>query len=245
MTQTMPLEARNARRGAAPLELPDATGLLGVFGGTFDPIHLGHLHAARQVVERLGLAKLLFVPAGTPPHKRSGRLAPARLRCEWVRRATQGEARFAVDALEVERSGPSFSVDTLRTIGARVAPRLPVFVVGCDALAEMGTWREPEEILTLAHLAVMARRGGPESSLAQSFPESLAGALDFDASGLFARHRRGASWVRWVEIDALPISSTEVRARLAAGRPVRDLLPAAIEDAVVASGAYRHEGSRE
>jgi nicotinate-nucleotide adenylyltransferase len=245
MTQTLPVEARDARSGAAPLELPDATGLLGVFGGTFDPIHLGHLHAARQVVERLGLERLLFVPSGTPPHKRTGRLAPARLRCEWVRRAIAGDPRFAVDPLEVERSGPSFSVDTLRTIGARVAPRLPVFVVGCDALAEMGTWREPERILTLAHLAVIARRGGPESSLARSFPESLAGALDFDASGLFARHRRGPSWVRWLEIDALPISSTDIRARLAAGRSVRELLPPAIEAELVASGAYAEEDSAE
>jgi nicotinate-nucleotide adenylyltransferase len=245
MTQTMLLEARDARSGAAPLELPDATGLLGVFGGTFDPIHLGHLHAARQVLERLGLARLLFVPAGAPPHKRNERLAPARLRCEWVRRAIEGDPRFGVDALEVERNGPSFSVDTLRTIGARVAPRLPGFVVGWDALAEMGTWREPEQILALAHLAVIARRGGPASSLARSFPESLAGALEFDASGLFARHRRCASWVRWVEIDALPISSTDVRARLAAGRSVRELLPATIEGAVVASGAYAGTGAAE
>ena len=239
-------EARGARSGSAPLELPDATGLLGIFGGTFDPIHLGHVHAARQVVDRLGLARLVFVPAGTPPHKRGGQLAPARLRCEWVRLAVAGNPRFAVDNLEVERAGPSFSVDTVRTIGSRVAPGLPVFVVGCDALAEMGTWREPEAILELAHLAVIARRDPgtrDEGNLAARFPSALAGALEFDAHGLFARHRHSDSWVRWVEIDALPISSTDVRARLAAGSSVRELLPASIHDAVVASGVYAGKGA--
>ena len=239
-------DARDGRSDAAPLGLPDAAGLLGVFGGTFNPIHLGHLHAARQVVQRLALSRLLFVPSGTPPHKRGERLAPARLRCEWVRRAVAGEARLAVDALEVDRAGISFSVDTLRTIGARVAPQLPVFVIGCDALADMGSWREPETILEIAHLAVIARRepGAPdEGTLAARFPSALAGGLEFDARGLFARHRRSDTWVRWLEIDALPISATEVRARLAAGLPARDLLPASIHDSVVASGVYERDGA--
>lgn len=246
MTRTTLGEARDARSEAKPLELPNATGLLGVFGGTFDPIHLGHLHAARQVLDRLGLARLLFVPSGAPPHKR-GAVAPARLRFEWVRRAVAGDERFGVDALEVDRAGPSFSVDTLRTIGARVAPRLPVFVVGCDALADMGSWRDPEAILEIAHLAVIARRdpGAPdEGTLAARFPSALAGALEFDSRGLFARHRHSDTWVRWVEIDALPISSTDVRARLAAGRSVRELLPASIHDAVLASGVYVEKGAR-
>lgn len=246
MKRTTLGEARNGR-SAKPLELPDATGLLGVFGGTFDPIHLGHLHAARQVLDRLGLARLLFVPSGAPPHKPGVQVAPARLRCEWVRRAVADDERFGVDALEVERAGPSFSVDTLRTIGARVAPQLPVFVVGCDALADMGTWREPETILEIAHLVVIARRdpGAPdEGTLAARFPSALAGALEFDRHGLFARHRHSDTWVRWLEIDALPISSTDVRAHLAAGRSVRDLLPASIHDAVLASGVYAGKGAR-
>ena len=246
MTQLRPRKAPVARSGAATLPLPDAAGLLGVFGGTFDPIHRGHVHAARQVLERLALARLLFVPSGTPPHKQDDRLAPARLRCEWVRRAVEGDARFAVDTLEVDREGPSYSVDTLRTIGARVAPQLPVFVIGCDALADMGSWREPETILEIAHLAVMARLepGAPdEGTLAERFPSGLAGALEFDARGLSARHRRSDTWVRWVEIDALPISATEVRARLAAGLSVRELLPPPIHDAVVASAVYDSEGS--
>jgi nicotinate-nucleotide adenylyltransferase len=212
-------------------------GLLGVFGGTFDPIHLGHLRAAEQVVELLGLERLLFVPSGTPPHKRGEGLAPARLRLEWVRRAIAGNKRFEVDALEVERAGPSFSVDTLRAIGARVAPAKPVFVIGCDAVAELASWRDPRAVLELAHLAVMERREGG-GGLAERFPAELAGDLELADDGRSARHRRAGTWVRWLEIDALPISATDVRARLRAGRSVRYLVPDSIHDDLVASGAY-------
>ncbi len=214
-----------------------AAGLLGVFGGTFNPIHLGHLRAAEQVVELLGLERLLLVPSGTPPHKREERLAPARLRLDWVRRAALGNKRFEVDAVEVERAGPSFSVDTLRAVGARVAPAKPVFVIGSDALPELASWREPQAILALAHLAVMARRetGG---ALAERFPPALAPALELAPDGRAARHRSAGTWVRWLEIDALPISATDVRARLRAGRSVRYLVPEAIHDDVVASGVY-------
>lgn len=214
-------------------------GLLGVFGGTFNPIHLGHLRAAEQVVELLGLARLAFVPSGTPPHKEDDRLAPARLRLEWVRRAVAGNKHFEVDAIEVEREGRSFSVDTLREIGARVAPRRPVFVIGCDALAELATWREPQAILELAHLAVMAR--GPETpgALADCFPEALRGALEFDAGGRSARHRRAGTWLRWLEIEPLPISATDLRARIRAGRSIRYLVPDSIHDEVAACEAYR------
>lgn len=217
-------------------------GLLGVFGGTFNPIHLGHLRAAEQVVEQLGLARLAFVPSGTPPHKED-RLAPAPLRLEWVRRAVAGNKHFEVDALEVEREGRSFSVDTLREIGARVAPRRPVFVIGCDALTELATWREPQAILELAHLAVMAREPAPAGALADCFPEALRGALEFEAAGRRARHRSAGTWLRWLEIEPLPISATDLRSRIRAGRSIRYLVPDSIHDEVAACEAYR--GARD
>jgi nicotinate-nucleotide adenylyltransferase len=217
-------------------------GLLGVFGGTFNPIHLGHLRAAEQVVELLGLERMLFVPAADPPHKREDGLAPAALRLAWVRRAVAGNKRFEVDALELARDGPPFSVDTLREIGARVAPARPVFVIGCDALAELGSWREPATILRLAHLAVMARgpaaAPGAPGPLRRHFPAELAGAFAFEADGLAAQHREADTWARWLSIDPLDVSATDVRARLRAGRSVRYLLPEAIHDDVVESGVY-------
>jgi nicotinate-nucleotide adenylyltransferase len=210
---------------------------LGIYGGTFNPIHLGHLRAAEQVVEQLGLQRLLFVPSGTPPHKTEERMAPARLRLEWVRRAAAGNKRFEVDALEVERTGPSYSVETVRAIGARIAPALPVFVIGCDALAELETWHEPARLLELAHLAVVARPGGG-LSLGSCMPASLAEAFAFAPDGRSARHRRAGSSVRWLEIEALPISSTDVRDRIRAGRSIRYLVPDPIHDELLACPEY-------
>lgn len=219
-------------------------GLLGVYGGTFNPIHLGHLRAADQVVEQLGLERMLFVPSGIPPHKRDDRLAPAALRLAWVRRAVEGNKRFEVDAIEVERGGTSFSVDTLREIGTRVAPRKPVFVIGCDALADLGTWREPVAILELAHLAVVARRGDGAGTLERVFPVPLAAALWFEPDGLAARHRHADTWVRWVEIEALPIASTDLRERIRTGRSIRYLVPEALHDDLVSCASYGGDGAR-
>jgi nicotinate-nucleotide adenylyltransferase len=159
------------------------------------------------------------------------------MRLEWTRRAVAGNKRFEVDPIEVERPGPSFSVDTLRAVGARVAPRKPVFVIGCDALVELASWREPEAVLELAHLAVVARREAA-GALAERFPPALAPALELAPDGRSARHRSAGTWVRWLEIDALPISATDVRARLRTRRSVRYLVPEAIHDDVVASGVY-------
>jgi nicotinate-nucleotide adenylyltransferase len=214
-------------------------GALGVYGGTFNPIHLGHLRAAEQVAEQLGLARILFVPAGTPPHKTEERIAPARLRLDWVRRAVAGNKRFDVDALEIERDGPSYSVDTLGAIGARIAPARPVFLIGCDALAELETWREPARLLELAHLAVVARPGDPRGvTLGSCMPRALAAAFACAADGRSARHRGAPTAMVWLEIEALPISSTDVRERIRAGRSIRYLVPDAIHDELLACPDY-------
>ena len=153
---------------------------VGIFGGTFNPIHLGHLHAAEEVLDELGLERMLFVPSGEPPHKTASQrdpIAPAELRLAWTRAATAGNPRFAVEALEVERGGTSYSVETLRTLGKQIAPDLPVFVIGADAFAEVGTWREPDALFTLANFAVHhtpRRRCSRERSLA---PDARAGRL--------------------------------------------------------------------
>jgi nicotinate-nucleotide adenylyltransferase len=220
-----------------------SAGMLGVYGGTFNPIHLGHLRAAEQVVELLGLERLLFVPSGTPPHKPDERMAPARLRLDWVRRAVASNKRFEVDALEVEREGPSYSVDTLAAIGARIAPSKPVFVIGCDALAELDTWRDPARLVELAHLAVVARPGERADRLIPGcLPPSLAPAFTLAGDGRSARHASAGTWLRWLEIEALPISSTDVRERIRTGRSIRYLVPDAIHDELTACPEYAGAG---
>ena len=213
----------------------------GIFGGTFNPIHLGHLRAAEEVLEALALERMLFVPSGEPPHKaaRAGDpIAPAAQRLAWVRAATAGNPRFAVDALEVERGGASYSVETLRTLGGRIAPELPVFVIGVDAFAEVGTWREPEALFTLANFAVITRPGPPARAGAHWLPERVRGEFELAENGESARHRRTGSWVRRLEIAALDISASDIRARLRCGRSVRYLLPESIWEAVLQSRVY-------
>ena len=212
---------------------------IGLFGGTFNPIHLGHLRAAEEVAEKLDLERVVFLPSAEPPHKQESEevIASARDRLQWVRLAIQGNPRFDLDPIELDRRGPSYSVDTLRALqgGARQEP--PVFVIGLDAFAEIDSWREPEALFSLASFAVLTRPPAERSTLADCLPRSAAG-LELAPDGSSARHPSAPTWVRLVEITALDISSTDVRARLRAGLSVRYLVPEAVREAILESGVY-------
>jgi nicotinate-nucleotide adenylyltransferase len=219
-------------------EPPARTGLL---GGTFNPIHVAHLRAAEDVAEALGLARVVFVPSATPPHKKPAPgevMAPAELRLAWVARAVAGNPCFAVDDLEVARGGLSYSVETLRAYGARLAPERPVFVIGQDAMAEIHTWKEPAELLALAHFAVMTRPPLAPASLAALLPPDLARAFAFEPDGAAAHHREAGTWMRRVPVTPLDVSASDLRARIRGGRSVRYLIPDAVREAVLASGVY-------
>ena len=218
-----------------------ASAQVGLFGGTFNPIHIGHLRAAEEVGEALGLERVVFVPSAQPPHKLPHRrdiLAPASLRLAWVKAAIASNPRFAVDALELERQGPSYSVDTLRTFAARLGPAHCVFVIGQDAFVELGSWREPGALLALAHFAVTTRPPCRTGSLKSWMPRSLASEVELAADGLSGQHRSAKTWIRALETTSLDISSSDIRARIRAGRSVRYLLPDGIHDAVVQSRVY-------
>jgi nicotinate-nucleotide adenylyltransferase len=214
---------------------------VGIFGGTFNPIHVGHLRAAEEVVEALGLERLIFVPCAQPPHKRTldgDPIAPARARLAWVSLAVADNCRFGVDPLEVERGGPSYSVDTLRAIGARTRPELPVFVLGQDAFLDVGTWREPAALFTLAHFAVITRPPSAAGSLADWLPEAVRPDVELAPDGRSGRHLRAGTWLRVLEITALDVSASDIRRRLREGRSVRYLLPEGVRRAVTESGVY-------
>ena len=217
---------------------------IGIYGGTFNPIHLGHLRAAEESVELLGLERMLFVPSALPPHKDegdAGPIAPARDRLEWVRLAIAGNPRFALDPIEVERGGASYLVDTLRALARRVAPELPVFLIGQDAFAEVDTWREPEVLFTLAHFAVTPRPPVLAGNLDQWLPTCLRDHIELAPDGASGRHRRAGTWIRLLPIAALDISASEIRARLRKGRSVRYLLPEAVREAIMRSQTYAGE----
>ena len=213
----------------------------GLFGGTFNPVHVAHLRAAEDVAETLGLERVVFVPSATPPHKKPApgeTMAPAALRLAWVRLAVAGNPRFAVDDLEVARGGPPYTVETLRVYRERLAPEVPVFLIGQDAMREIDTWKKPEALLGLTHFAVMTRPPLAPLPLADVIPHELARAFDFDAGGQVARHRTAGTLVRRVAITALDVSASDLRARLRSGRSVRYLIPDAVREAVLESAAY-------
>ncbi len=217
--------------------------LVGVYGGTFNPIHVGHLRAAEEVAEALALARVLFVPSAVPPHKADdagGAIAPAVLRLDWVRRAIADNPGFAAESIEVDRGGASYLVDTLAGLREQLArsDEEPVFLVGSDAFAEMGAWREPAALFALSHYAVMVRPPLRTGSLAEWLPEAVRDDIELAPDGRSGRHRQAGTWLRLVEIAGFDVSASDLRARLRDGRSVRYLLPESIRDAVLESGVY-------
>jgi nicotinate-nucleotide adenylyltransferase len=199
-------------------DLP-ACGRIGVFGGTFDPIHLAHLALAERVRETLELDRVLFVPAAVPPHKLDAAITPGKLRLEMVEIAIASNPAFAADDLELRRSGPSYTVDTVRSLAQRHGGCEFFLAIGGDSLAEFPTWRDPAGILEHVRLAVIRRPGSP-TAVPAGIP---------------------ADKVTFVEAPLLEIASRDLRARVAAGRSIRYLVPAAVEAFIRAHRLYRAE----
>jgi nicotinate-nucleotide adenylyltransferase len=189
---------------------------VGLLGGTFDPIHLGHLRAAETAREGLGLDLVVFLPSGEPPH-RTGPLAPALDRFTMACLASAGHPHFAVWDTELKRSGPSYTVDTLDGLRAEHPDDELVLVVGGDTWPEMTGWREPERLFSLAEVAVVGRPGQPSSAVTPPFPGARVGR---------------------VEGPALPISATSIRDLVARGESVRYLVPLAVAEFIARRGLY-------
>lgn len=215
---------------------------IGLFGGTFNPIHLGHLRAAEEVREALGLAGIAFVPSNVPPHKRErdgDPIAPAAQRLAWVEGAIAGHEAFHIDRVELDRDGPSYLADTLTAIRARdPGGPPPVFVVGEDAFAEMGEWRSPLRLFALSDFAVMTRPPGRLDDLAERIPALVRGEFEFEDRGRVARHRSAGTRIDLVAITALDISSSQIRLACREGRSIRWLVPESIREAIERSGCY-------
>jgi nicotinate-nucleotide adenylyltransferase len=194
---------------------------LGLLGGTFDPPHYGHLVAAQEVVWRLELDRVLFLPARQNPLKRDEPNSSAEDRCEMVRLAIEGNAHFELSRLDLDRPPPSYTSDLLKALQA---PDVELcFVVGADILPELPRWRDPGEILRLARLVVVTRPGAPTPDLARLDELSPGSAL------------RAAP----VEIPGLSIASRELRERVRRGVPIRYLTPPAVERYIAERGLYR------
>ena len=206
---------------------------IGLLGGTFDPIHHGHLDAAEAARERLGLDEVLFIPSRVPPHRDGGRLASGYHRFALVALAIQDRTGFRASAMELERDGHSFTVETLRQLHAEgYRPLQLFFIIGADAFAEIATWREYPDVLDAAHFVVIPRPGASLATAIARHP-SLAPRLrepraDESTTGIFL-----------VEAHTRDVSSTSIRSRLAAGRTIEDLVPAPVAHYIAANDLYR------
>ena len=222
---------------------------VGLFGGTFNPIHLGHLRAAEEVREALELDRIDFVPSSVPPHKRESDgdpIAPAALRLTWVEGAIAGHKGFGVDRVELDRSGPSYLVDTLISIRARDPDGPPpVFIVGEDAFAEMGDWRSPLQLFTLSDFAVMTRPPGRLLDLAARIPAVVRDQFRFEDGGQLAHHLTAGTRIDRVAITALDISSSQIRQGCRKGSSIRYLVPESIRSAIEQSQCYAARAPRE
>jgi nicotinate-nucleotide adenylyltransferase len=196
---------------------------LGVFGGTFDPIHHGHLVAAEEARQQLALDKVLFVPAGLPPHKPARPISPAGHRLRMVELAIAGKGHFAVSRVDVDRPEPSYTAHTLELLRAKwgPGPRL-FFIEGNDSLKDIVHWYQPQRLIELCELAVVAR---PNSEI------DLAG-LERQLPGITER-------IHWVNIPLLEISSSDLRARVRAGRSISFLVPREVEAYIRQHRLYR------
>jgi nicotinate-nucleotide adenylyltransferase len=199
---------------------------IGVFGGTFDPVHLGHLILAEQCRDQGRLDQVRFVPSARPPHKQKHVLTPFRHRAEMLQLATAGHPAFRVDELENGRPGPSYTVDTLDELHGSQPEAEWFLLVGSDTLAELAEWYDPAGIVRRAALLVM-RRGDERALSAEELRQSL--------------RLPAAEAVRLELIDAprIDISSRDLRRRAAEGRSLRYLLPRAVECYIEEKGLYR------
>lgn len=203
---------------------------IGVFGGSFDPVHIGHLIAAECAREQARLERVVFVPAAAPPHKPGRILAEGRHRLEMLALAIGGHDAFAVSSLELDRGGTSYTIDTLTTLVAAHASDTLVLLLGPDALAGLSAWREPKRITALAEIVPVERVALDDLSAA-----AAAGGL----TDLLGVEAVAAMLDRRVRMPAVGVRATELRAAVAAGRSIRYRTPRAVERYIVTHGLYR------
>lgn len=200
--------------------MDEARPRLGVLGGSFDPPHIGHLILASEACARLALEEVVFTPAAAPPHKAGARATAGAVRLEMAAAAVAGDERFTLSGVELEH-GLSFTRDTMVAVAARYPRHDLFFLMGSDSLLQFDSWHDPHGILELCTLAV-AMRPGDDPAVAET-----------------AAARWGAGVVALLEAPLIGVSSSAVRARVAAGLPIRYLVPRPVEELIRARGLYR------
>jgi nicotinate-nucleotide adenylyltransferase len=203
---------------------------LGIYGGSFNPVHLGHLIAAECCREQARLDRVLFMPAATPPHKQGQLLADAADRVAMLTLAVGGHEAFAVSTIEVDRGGVSYTVDTLAVLAERHPHDTLVLVLGPDALAQLPTWREPRTIADRCELVAVER---------EQLDDVAAIARNAGLADLLGQERLAALIASRVRMPAIGVRASDLRAAVAAGTSIRYRTPRAVEAFVMSQGLYR------
>ncbi len=209
---------------------------IGIFGGTFNPIHLGHLIVAEEIRESFSLERILFVPSARPPHKLEPELIDAEHRLEMTRLAIQGNPYFDISAIEHQRRGFSYSVDTVESFRKECGKEAALFfILGTDAFSDINTWHEPKRLIGLCNFIVISRPGF-----------SLEDALDFFTSTFGIKAEPGSRQILLPnghclylsDVIPLGISSTLIRARIREGQSLKYLLPESVASYIISNGLY-------
>ncbi len=220
---------------------------IGLFGGTFNPIHHCHLTIAAQVRERLSLDQVLFIPSGEPPHKPHNHMAPAHHRLEMVRLAVAGNSSLAVSDVEVRRPHTSYSIDTVRELRRHYSPATElVFIIGLDAFVEFPSWRQAPDLLRLCHFAVVSRTGMAFASLANRPPLPAIPHLKLDVLDRGAQDRLevpvpGGTHLTLLRLPPCDISASDIRRRISGRMDVGTLLPAPVESYIMRARLYQED----
>ena len=218
---------------------------IGIFGGTFNPVHQGHLAIAEEVKKTLGLDRILLIPAGRPPHKKDRRLLPAKHRLEMVRLAVRGHPGLEVSDLEIARPGKSYTIETVKVL-ERTFPDGTEFylILGLDAFMEFFTWRSPEALMARCHIVVVYRPGFRFSDLARlDFPGRWdprpLDELDKGLRALYERPLFHATRLILMHVRAHDVSATQIRDHLSGGKRLKNLLPPLVESYIIDHNFYK------
>ncbi len=219
----------------------------GVLGGSFDPVHFGHLHVAEELRRCLRLSRVLLLPAAVPPHKSGDQIAPAAHRRAMLELALRGRDGLELCTLELDRGGVTYTIDTLRSLRSGQPPLRPVFLLGSDLLAQLPSWRGWRDMVREFDLALAGRAGHAlETSRGELHPE-IAGRLievPADAAAVAALEPGRGGRIFCPRLAPVPISASEIRARAARGNDLAGLVPAPVAEYIQRSGLYRREAAR-
>ncbi len=212
---------------------------IGLFGGTFDPIHWGHLRSAEEVRETFSLDRIIFIPASTPPHKRRRPTTSAEERLRMVRLAVGGNRHFGVSAVELSRPGKSYSIDTIRYFTRKqLAKDSLYFILGLDTFMAIDSWKNVDEIFPLCNLIVTSRPGSGDALSLKTIPVAVRGGFCYDPGNDSIRHESGKH-LCFCRLTDLGISASEIRKRLAKGKSIRYLLPQKVESYIDKKALYQ------